>query len=170
MSKALVLTLILIPTLAAAADAPPASIAVPWLAPTGQGPGIGYDLGLWGQGFGQGLRLKVPVSRNWGLNLRGIMAVADDPARWSAGGRLELYGQSPVYLNLIRIYGGGGIQLFHQFKGDHKGETRLGGGGQWGFEFFMSPHLGFFIEVGGNGNAHLVSGATVLSGITIYPR
>jgi hypothetical protein len=169
-ASVMILALTLAAGPAAAEDSLPTGIAVPWLAPTGQGVGIGYEFGQWGQGFAQGLRLKVPLRGGWGTTLRGIMAIADDPARWSAGGRLELYGQSPVLLNLVRIYGGGGPQIFHQVKGDHQGETRFGGGGQFGFEFFMSPRVGFFLEVGGNGNGHLVGGATVMTGITIYPR
>jgi hypothetical protein len=167
MTRAAIVILML---MLAAAPAGAQEIALPWTTPSGRGVGIGYELGQWGQGFGQGLRLRVPIYGGWGTALRGIVVGADDPARWSGGGRLEVYGQSPVFLNLFRIYGGGGVQLFHQWKGNHAGETRFGSGGQFGFEFFMSPHLGFFLEVGGNGNAHLVSGATVISGLTIYPR
>lgn len=155
--------------LAAAADAPPAALTVPWLGPTGQGIGIGYEFGQLGQGFAQGLRLKVPIDGHWGIALRGLTAIADDPKRWSAGGRLDIYGQSPVFLNMVRIYGGGGGQVFHQIRGDHQGETRIGGGGQFGFEFFMAPHIGFFLEVGGAGGGHLIGGATVMTGMTIYP-
>jgi hypothetical protein len=174
MKRSILLPIILILTSGRPARAEettlPQTLAVPWTAPTGQGIGIGYDNGLYGSGFGQGLRLKVPFGRNGGVTLRGIMVVADDPERWSAGGRLEVYGQSPVFLNLMRLYGGGGVQMFHLFKGEHAPSTQWGGGGQFGFEFFMAPHLALFLEVGGNGNAHLVGGATVVAGINFYPR
>jgi hypothetical protein len=163
------LVALLITLSAGPAAAQPAAITIPWTAPSGQGLGIGYEIGQWGQGLGQGLRLRVPIHGGFGAALRGVWVAADDPARLSAGGRLDLYGQSPVFLNLIRLYGSGGIQLFRQLKGDHKGATQVGAGGQFGFEFFMSPRLGLFLEVGGSGNAHLITGATVIAGMTVYP-
>ena len=155
-----------------AAPAIAASVAVPWTDPTGQRLAVGAETGLVGHGFGQGLRLRIPFTLHLGAVVRAlsVLDTADaDHARWSLGGRLELYGQSAVFLNLVRLYGGGGVQLFRDVRGDDRGLHSWGGGGQVGFEFFLSPRTSSFVEVGGSGGGRLTSGATVLAGMNLYP-
>lgn len=145
---------------------------MPSTAPTGRGLSIGFDNGLFGDGFGQGLRLRIPFGRNWGLAVRALSVMDDqgpDQFQWALGGRLEIVGQSPVYLNLVRLYGGGGPQVIRGMRGEGRGTTSLGGGGQFGFEFFQSPRFSLFFEVGGQGGNNRFSGATVLAGLNFYP-
>jgi hypothetical protein len=88
------------------------------------------------------------------------------------GGRLELIGRTPVLLNLIRIYGGGGGGPFVDVAGPQKGQVTAEGGGEFGFEFFLQPHFSFYSEIGGNAcgvGTALCSGATVVAGLTWYP-
>lgn len=141
---------------------------------TGQGVAIGYENGAFGRGFGQGLRLKIPFNQHWGTRIRVLSVVGTDSAadefQFDMGGRLELYGESRVLMNLVRLYGGGGVQLFDQVSGPQRGEVSWGGGGQFGFEFFLSPKTAFFIEVGGNDGGARLTGATVMAGVGWYPK
>lgn len=145
-------------------------LKVPWNEPGGLGFAIGYDNGLFGGGFGQGVRFKIPFGRYLGLNLRGLSVMGgSETFVHYLGGRAELLGQTPIFLNVMRLYGGGGFQLFYPVNGVPSPALLLGGGGQFGFEFFMGKRAAFFLEVGGNGGGRTVSGATVLAGINVYP-
>jgi hypothetical protein len=150
----------------------PLPFVLPSSVPGGQGLALGYENGLFGDGFGQGLRLKLPFTQHWGVVARALSVIDEGaPGRfdWSLGGRLEVFGQSPVFLNLVRLYGGGGPQFFRGLRGGREGQSGWGGGGQFGFEFFQSPRVSLFLEVGGQGGDGQVGGATVLAGINIYP-
>jgi hypothetical protein len=114
---------------------------------------------------------------HWGATLRGIMLmeeIYDAPSgnkssEITFGGRLEIYGQSKVYLNLFRLYGGGGVQRFAD--ADRSPNHGWGGGGQFGFEFFLWRAGSFFIEIGGHSGVarQQDSHALVLAGMNLYP-
>ena len=155
---------------------------LPWRGPSGRGLAIGYDMGAWGTLFGQGLRLKVPFGsspgpRNWGVLLKGLMlheevydAANDEKSiEFYLGGRLEFFGQSDVLLNVVRVYGGGGVQRFTNTP--HLPRKGWGGGGQAGFEFFYWRAGSFFIEIGGHSGVarQRDSHALVLAGMHLYP-
>jgi hypothetical protein len=120
---------------------------IPWRAPSGRAVSFAYENGLWGGTFEQGLRVKIPVHPNWGLVLRPIYLhdMEGTSYRGDLGGRLELYGASPVFLNFARIYGGGGVQVFDAVAGVPNAHVVTGGGGHFGFEFFYTPVSSFFI-------------------------
>lgn len=149
-----------------------------WSQDSGTGVGFGYENGSWGGSWAQGVRVKVPVVPHFAVGLRGLMINTPRPGddRWDFGGRLELLGQSRVLLSVMRLYGGGGVQLFHPISDEANEEVHVGGGGHFGFEFFMAPHLAFFIEIGGQSGVasdpaagDIATGATIMAGLTVYP-
>src|SRR5438552_325334 len=99
-----------------ASDAPSdawevARVRAPWTEPSGGGVSFGYDNGSWAGQWAQGIRVKFPIGRAFGLSLRGIyiQQLASEVFQGNLGGRIEFTGGTPVYLNLMRIYGGGGM-------------------------------------------------------------
>lgn len=172
----------LIPSAALADEAPAASagstaspesseIARPSTTPAGRGVGLGSDQGLFGRAYAQGVRFRIPVFEHFAFNLRGISTfghVGSD-VRWELGGRAEIIGHTPVYLNLVRLYGGGGPEVAARVSGPGPRSARFGGGGHFGFEFFLSPAVSFFLEVGGHGGDELTAGGTALAGVMLYP-
>ncbi len=141
-----------------------------WEKSPGQGVAFGLEEGLWGGAWGQGLRVTVPFARNFAATLRGIylMEMGDGPVTVDAGGRLDFVGRSDVLFNVMRLYGGGGVQVIAPITDSADEEVRVGGGGHFGFEFFCSPHYSFFLEVGGQGGS-VSPGATVMAGMMFYP-
>jgi hypothetical protein len=142
-----------------------------WTRAPGQKVGFGFEEGLWGMSWGQGLRVIVPFTANFHVTLRGLYLMdvdSDDLYTASAGGRIDFIGRSDVYFNVLRLYGGGGVQVFAPVANTAGREAQVGGGGQFGFEFFCSPHYSFFLEVGGQGGSPR-PGATVFAGINLYP-
>jgi hypothetical protein len=76
-----------------------------------------------------------------------------------------------VFLNLLRLYGGGGVQVFAPVTGTNSSKASVGGGGAFGFEFFLNDRLSWILEVGGSSGAagSNSSGATVTAGLQFYP-
>lgn len=157
---------------------PDGSVPAVWSEDSGAGVGFGYENGSWGGSWAQGVRVTVPIVPHFALGLRGLMVNTPRPAddRWDFSGRLELLGRSHVLLNVMRLYGGGGIQLFHPISDEANQEVHVGGGGHFGFELFMARHLAFFIEVGGQSGiagsstaGDIATGATIMAGLTVYP-
>jgi hypothetical protein len=145
---------------------------VPWSEPSGTGIALAYDAGLWGSAWTQSIRARLPLHDQFGVATRGLIAFPDvgDETLTHLGARLELYGHTPVMLNLIRLYGGGGPQLFYPVGEGGDGEARWGGGGHFGFEFFISPGFSWSLEIGGNGSSiEELTGATVMAGLNVYP-
>jgi hypothetical protein len=162
---------------AATGEAAPLVITLPWTAPSGQGVGLSYDNGAYGQFWEQSLKFALPITPFFVVNIRPmlLMQITGTGAPQGSigvGGRVELIGRTPVFLNLIRIYGGGGGGPFVDVAGPQKGQVTAEGGGEFGFEFFLQPHFSFYSEIGGNGcgvGTGLCSGATVVAGLTWYP-
>src|SRR5688572_6813525 len=77
-----------------------------------RGLGIGYDNGLWGSAFAQGVRVDVPfgpkLGQFFGARLRGIVAHGAAEAAPAGLGGVELFGRGPVLAGVARVYGGGG--------------------------------------------------------------
>jgi len=145
-----------------------------------RGIGIGFDQGLWGRGFGQTLKLTIPfgkrVGQFFGMRLRGMSVF--DPSNVGVdslfGGGIELFGRSPVYLGLLRVYGGGGVWAGGRPFKPASDATRgwgVGGGGHFGIEFVLAPRMGMTFEVGGRSSIHalgLDAGATATAGVVFY--
>lgn len=149
-------------------------LQIPWTEPSGQGLALGYDNGAWGGEWSQGVRVLVPLGAHFGVDVRGLMVLASagaQDAQVHLGGRLELIGRSPVLLNVLRLYGGGGVQLFAPVGEAPSHAATMGGGGHFGFEFFMMPSMSWILEVGGqSGVADGVGGgASIVAGLQLYP-
>jgi hypothetical protein len=129
------------------------------------------DNGLLGRAYGQGLRVRLPLGEHFAVSLRGLSAMGERAGdfTWYAGGRGEIIGHTPVYLNLVRLYGGGGPEVVTRLQGSTGDKTIVGLGGQFGFEFFLSPGFSFFAEIGGRAGDDLHGGGTVLAGMMLYP-
>lgn len=141
-----------------------------WPKAPGRRVAFGIEDGLWGRSWSQGLRVSVPFSQYFGATLRGVYLIdmTGGPFTADAGGRFEFFGRSDVFFNVLRLYGGGGVQVLAPAANTEGREVMVGGGGQFGFEFFCSPHHSFFLEVGGQGGMPS-PGATVLAGMMFYP-
>lgn len=144
-----------------------------WELEPGQGVGLGAESGAWGHWLSQGIRITVPFGRHCALNLRGLFVMdidpeEDTPFKGDFGGRLEFIGRSAVLLNVVRVYGGGGLQAFRPTFDTTDRDLTVGFGGQFGFEFFPSPHQAMFLEVGGQGPSPS-PGVTVTAGLNFYP-
>jgi hypothetical protein len=164
---------------------PSVQLAVPWTENTGRSFSFGLEEGGWSGVWGTGLRVFIPFverlggerySGSFGLALRGLLltgsneSTSSDPAE-HFGGRLELIGRSPVFLNLVRLYGGGGVEVFSAFGSGVNHEALVSGGGEFGFEFFLHHRFSFYLEVGGHGGVDggLQGGETVIAGMNFYP-
>lgn len=141
-----------------------------WRRSPGQGVSFGLEEGLWGNSWGQGLRATIPFTRYLGVTLRGLYLIEMGAESFTAnaGGRLDFVGRSDVFLNVVRLYGGGGVQVLAPTSNTAGREQRVGVGGHFGFEFFHSPFFSYFLEVGGQGGEPL-PGATVMAGLNVYP-
>src|SRR5262249_12525477 len=75
----------------------------------GRGVAIGYENGLWGPAFAQGIRLRLPLHEHFGVAAKGLM-IHDfgTEYRGDMGGRIDLYGCSSMIAGFARLYGGGG--------------------------------------------------------------
>jgi hypothetical protein len=146
-------------------------VVKPSSSPAGRGVAFGFDNGLFGRAFEQSARIRLPIAEYFAVNLRGISTfgpMADD-TRWELGGRVELVGHTPVYLNLVRLYGGGGPEVAARATGPGDKKTAFGGGGHFGFEFFLKPSMSFYAEIGGHGGNELTAGGTAVAGMMFYP-
>ena len=139
--------------------------------PAGRGVAFGFDNGLFGRAFEQSARIRLPLADFFSVDLRGISTfgpMAND-TRWELGGRLELVGRTPVYLNLVRLYGGGGPEVAARASGPGDKKTSFGAGGHFGFEFFLNPNMSFYTEIGGHSGNELTAGGTAVAGMMFYP-
>src|SRR5262249_42175985 len=127
-------------------------LRVPWTGDAGTSFAFTYENGSWGGEWVQGVRVHVPFGRNFAMNARGLMLGEVGKDRWDLGARIDLVGQSPVFLNLVRLYGGGGVQVFRPVTSvpSANRKTTWGGGGHFGFEFFFAQWMSWILEIGGN--------------------
>jgi hypothetical protein len=161
----------------AATEAPSASIVFdePRSPRIGQWLAIGYDNGLWGNGFAQGVRFDIPLADHFALRLRSLLVNTPQfrsPADPVIDSGAELIGRSSVLVRLLRLYGGGGLWLGARPNPTAEGKkVQLAGGGFLGMEAFASPKLSLTLEVGGQGAGHGLkndAGASVMGGLLYY--
>jgi hypothetical protein len=141
-----------------------------------RGVGVGFDQGLWGHSMGQTLKFSIPFGKRigqfFGVKLRGMMVhdVWSGTSDAAFGGGLELFGRSPVYLGLVRLYGGGGVLAGgrpFRAMGDVTKVWKVGGGGHFGVEFVLTPRMTITLEVGAHSGIHgrnIDAGPSVMAG------
>lgn len=151
-----------------------------WINRRWSGVGVGYDNGLWGGKYGQSLKLSIPfgqkVGRFFGLRVRGLVAHHNDAAtnRYDPVINVgaELFGRSPVWWGVLRVYGGGGVWAGIRPNPTAVGaQVGLGGGGHFGLEAFATPFMAFTFEVGGQAPGHsrgVDAGGSVMGGLMFY--
>ena len=135
-----------------------------------RGVGIGYDNGLWGSSYGQSVKVDLPFGAKLGqfvgLRVRGIMTYPGDSPIGLVGG--EIFGRSPVYAGIVRVYGGGGAWYGGAFDQD---QPAVAWGGHSGVEVALTRRNAFTFEVGGQAPADgsgRDAGASVMAGTTVY--
>ncbi len=146
-----------------------------------RGVGIGYANGLFGQGFGQSLRVDVPFGRKVGqffaLRAEGrfIHPPPNTPSPYDPAVTtgLMLIGRGPVWGGLFRVYGGAGAWLGIRPNPDVQGKDfGVAGGGFFGTEVLVTRRMSFTFEVGGQGPSHIGrkddAGASVMGGLMVY--
>jgi len=160
--------LLLLASPAAAAEGPASQEA--W-----DGVALGYENGLWGYGYAQGLTVQIPfgpeVGRHWGARLRGqytLDGVTAGSRTFRAG--VEVFGRGPVVAGILRVYGGGGLYLGVWAAGDTDKRPLLTGGGHYGIEAAVSRRVAFTFEVGGQGPTFEGEGigASAMAGTAVY--
>lgn len=142
------------------------------------GVGIGFDMGLWGDRYANGLKVDVPLGKgdlgqHFGVRLRGVMVHDDTGDRFTpvAAGGAELFGRGPVLLGVVRVYGGGGLYYGGIVDSQIETAPTLIGGGHFGVEVAASKRQTFSFEVGGQGPLtpeEFDAGASVMAGTTVY--
>ncbi len=146
---------------------------VPWTGRTGHGAAFGYSAGLWSSNFVQEVRFKLPIVEFFGVTINGLMLHDNDhfaDYHMDGGGRVELWGATPILAGFARMYGGGGMHLLTKLSGPGNKDAHLGGGGHFGFEFFMNRSISWTLEVGGgSGVDGRASGGTAVAGLSFYP-
>jgi len=154
-----------------------------------RGLGIGYDNGLWGSWFAQGIKVDVPfgprVGQFMGVRIRGLVALGDSYSvllasyisphyepLYLAGG--ELFGRSPVWGGIVRVSGGGGAYYGSTRFVSTDDEADFDGlvaGGHFGVEAILWERGSFTFEVGGQSGPDgdpRSSGASVMGGVMVY--
>jgi hypothetical protein len=142
-----------------------------------RGVGLGYDNGLWGSGFMQGLKVDIPfgkrVGQFFGLRVRSMFVhTTEDAYDPVINSGLELFGRGPVFYGIVRMYGGGGAWIgVRPVPTDEGGTWAITGGGHFGFELFYVRRSSFTFEFGGQGSGHhldMDAGASAVAGIALY--
>jgi hypothetical protein len=103
--------------------------------------------------------------------LEWTMSDAPDAYRTDLGGRVEVYGASPVLWSFARLFASGGPQVFYSAAGVSAAKPIVGGGGQVGMEVFLDPGASLFAEIGATSGLQSGWGAggTAMLGVTFYP-
>ena len=121
--------------------------------------GFGFHLNQYQDDFGLGLNLTSPyfLYDNIAVRVRGNLMfyqhVKDNETVWSPYSSISfgVVGVGGYVGNSIRLYGEGGIiGLFPSTEFTNESFV-FGGYGLFGFEFFMSKNINYYIELGGVG-------------------
>ncbi len=121
---------------------------------------LGFHLKQNQHDFGIGLNITSPyfASQRVAVRLKGNLMWNqylnnDDVTVWSPYSNLSLgvVGVGGELADFIRLYGEGGVVLLFPSDEFSTQNTRFGGYGLFGFEFFMAHNNSYFIEIGGIG-------------------
>ena len=136
--------------------------------------GLGFQIGQWQKDFGYGLQMTSPYFANGrvAVRLKGNLVfhehVENASTVWTPYGNISLgmVGVAGVINGNIRLYGEGGIIGLIPSDSFSTESFNIGGYGLFGFEFHMSSHAAYHIEIGGVGtgaNADLVENEPIYS-------
>ena len=127
---------------------------------SGTGFGVGFHLGQFQKDFSLGLDLTSPyfVYDRIAIRVKGNLAWNEHinsilETTWTSYSNLSIgvVGVGGTVGDFMRLYGEGGF-LFLFPSDEFSSETsEMGGYGLFGFEFFMSPNMNYYLEVGGVG-------------------
>jgi hypothetical protein len=120
---------------------------------------FGFNLGQYQQDFGLGLNLTSPyfLQDRMAVRLRANLMfhehIENFETTWTpyTNFTLGLIGVGGTIGNFARLYGEGGAILLLPNEAFSSASAEFGGYGLFGFEFFMNPHINYFIELGGVG-------------------
>jgi hypothetical protein len=147
------------------------------LAQSGSNPskklGIGFQVNQFQRDFGIGVHVVSPYFVNSKIalrlsgNLQWLEHASDDETTWTpyANFQLGIRGRQFVVDDKVIMYGEGGATLLLPNSTFSNVESKFGGYGLFGFEFYPTPRLAYFLELGGMG-----TGATAekITGKPIY--
>lgn len=128
-------------------------------APVSNGFGLGFQLNQYQRDFGIGLTASSPhfFNNRMALRYRGNLMwheyVQEGETSWSPyfSSTLGLTGGCGILHEFLRLYGEGGLLLLFPNDNISTQKTVIGGYGLFGFEFYMSAHNSYFLEIGGVG-------------------
>ena len=135
---------------------------------------FGFNLNQFENDFGTGINFTSPffVKNTFAVRISGSyqwlqnIPSGSTDTKWSGyiNIRFGVIGVGGIIANSIRLYGEGGWVVIVPNK-NFSDKTSFGGYGLFGFEFFMTDRINYFIELGGIG-----TGATAekLAGKPIY--
>ncbi len=122
--------------------------------------GIGFQLSQYQQDFGVGLNVTSPyfVHKTLAIRVRANLMfnehIQSGEMTWTPYSNITLgvLSSSATMAGFMRLYGEGGV-IGIMPSSDFSDESFvIGGYGLFGFEFFMSTHFNYFIEIGGIGS------------------
>jgi hypothetical protein len=125
-----------------------------------KGIGIGYQINQYQNDFGVGLNITSPLfwHNRMAIRLKSNLMynenVKNAITSWTpySNVSLGLIGIGGMVSDKIRLYGEGGfLGIFPSSEFSSK-DFEFGGYGAFGFEFFMSKFMNYFIEIGGVGS------------------
>lgn len=123
------------------------------------GTSIGFFLGQIQRDLHVGASITSPTFLEGAMAVRGNVAlsyfehIVRERTTWTPyyHGRLGVVGYSAIIAGAIRCYGEGGMILLFPSPEFSEKSVIPGGYGHFGFEFLLSDHALYFIEIGGTG-------------------
>lgn len=124
---------------------------------------FGFNLGQYSRDFGVGATITSPYFFKGyaAVRLRANLMFYEHPLNqeitWTPYSNFTLgfVGVGGTISDFARLYGEGGFIFIMPGNEFSSSTSEIGGYGLFGFEFFMNPHMNYYIELGGVG-----SGAT----------
>ncbi len=157
-------------------------LTVPWFGEEGgRGVALSVGGGFRGDGSEVEFRLRIPLAKEWGLLLRYSASLPAASPQTSMAAALEVVRQSPIFLNLVRLYVGGGFRA--SVPTDSSGQTYVawspGINALIGAELFFARNASLFFDTGpdlgygpltkaGASGAGLEPAWEMNSGVTLY--
>ena len=121
---------------------------------------FGFNIGQYQRDFGLGVNITSPyfLHEYVAVRLRANFMFYEHPQNlemtWTpyTNFTLGLIGVGGTISDFARLYGEGGFILIIPDDEFSSSSSDLGGYGLFGFEFFMNPHINYYIELGGVGS------------------